>query len=307
MMEDRSETPVVSIILPTFNRAETIGRSIRSALNQTYSNFELLVIDDGSTDNTAGVLAAVSDPRLRVIWHTTNRGAPAARNTGIANARGTYISFLDSDDEWHPDKIEKELAIMEDQPEVGVVYSGFWRHIHGKKSYVPFKWVKSKEGNIHRELLWRNFINTQSLIRKNVLDTVGVFDENAPRFQDWDLFIRISEHYPFAYSHEALFDVYHSEQSITADPRAQITGLLYILKKHCSEFSLHPPILAEQYFQLSLLYFFAGDRKKAHRSLMHALKLNRFSAKYLAVLCLSVSPWLMQFVFFTYKSLKNEW
>ncbi len=299
--------PVVSIVLPTYNRAETIGRSIRSALNQTYTRFELIVVDDCSTDNTAGILAAISDPRLRVIRHTKNRGAPAARNTGIANARGAYITFLDSDDEWHPDKIEKELSLMEERPDVGVVYSGFWRHIHGKKSYVPFKWVKSKEGKIHEELLWRNFINTQSLIRKDVLDAVGVFDENAPRFQDWDLFIRISGHYPFAYSHEALFEVYHSEQSITADPRAQISGLLYILKKHCAEFSLHTPILAEQYFQLSLLYYFAGDRTKAHTFLMHALKLDHFRIKFLAVLGLSVSPRLMQYVFITYRSLRNEW
>jgi glycosyltransferase involved in cell wall biosynthesis len=277
-MEDRFEMPVVSIILPTFNRARIIGRSIRSALNQTYTRFELIIVDDCSTDDTLGILSTLTDPRLRVIRHTKNRGAPAARNTGIAEARGKYIVFLDSDDAWYPNKIEKELSLMEDQPDnVGVVYSGFWRHINGKKSYVPFSWVKSLEGNIHEQLLWRNFINTQSLIRKNCFGTVGVFDENAPKFQDWDLFIRISQHFNFAYTHEPLFDVFHSEQSISSDPEARITGLEYILRKHCAEFSLHPDILAEQYFQLSLLYFFGGDRNKARELLMRAMKLDRFN------------------------------
>ena len=196
---------------------------------------------------------------------------------------------------------------MEDRPNsIGVVYSGFWRHIHGKKSYVPSNWVKKKEGNIHEQLLWRNFINTQSLIRKDCFATVGVFDEQAPRFQDWDLFIRISEHFNFAYTHEPLFDVFNSEQSISSNPEAQISGLEYILKKHCDEFSLNKEILAEQYFQLSLLYYFGGDRKKARELLRHAMKLNRFSIKSKAIFCLSNSYPLMHFVFTTYKSLKNE-
>jgi hypothetical protein len=187
-----------------------------------------------------------------------------------------------------------------------VVYSGFWRHIHGKKSYVPFKWVRKKEGNIHEQLLWRNFINTQSLIRKNCFTTAGVFDENAPRFQDWDLFIRISKHFCFAYSNEPLFDVFHSEQSISSNPEAQISGLEFILKKHCAEFSLHKDILAEQYFQLSILYYLGGNRKKAQRLLMHAMKINHFNLKFMALFCLSVSNQLMRIAFNTYTSVKNE-
>lgn len=306
-MEDRFEVPVVSIILPTFNRAQIIERSIKSALHQTYTHFELIVIDDCSTDGTIELLSAITDPRLHVVRHTENRGASAARNTGIAKARGKYITFLDSDDKWYPTKLEKEVAIMEDQPaNVGVVYSGFWRHIHGKRSYVPFKWVKKKEGNIHEQLLWRNFINTQSLIRKNCFTVVGVFDEQAPRFQDWDLFIRISKHFNFVYSHEPLFDVFHSEESISSNPQAQISGLEYILRKHCAEFSLHREILAEQYFQLSLLYYFGEDRKKAQKLLKHALKLNHFNCKYLVMFCLFFSSHMSRFIFHSYKSLKNE-
>jgi glycosyltransferase involved in cell wall biosynthesis len=253
------------------------------------------------------LLATIDDPRLQVIRHTKNRGASAARNTGIAKARGKYITFLDSDDEWYPNKLEKELEIMEAQPEiVGVVYSGFWRYINGKKSYVPFKWVKKTEGDIHEQLLWRNFINTQSLIRKDCFTVAGVFDEQAPKFQDWDLFIRISKHFNFAFSHEPLFDVFHSERSISSNPEAQIGGLEYILRKHCAEFPLHKRILSEQYFQLSLLYYFGGDRNKAKKLLRHAIEINRFNVKHLVTFCLFSSNNLMFFVFHFYKSLKNE-
>jgi glycosyltransferase involved in cell wall biosynthesis len=306
-MEDRLHVPVVSIILPTFNRAPVIDRAIHSALHQTFIDFELIVVDDASTDGTLELLAAIPDPRLRVIQHVENRGGSAARNTGIAEARGKYITFLDSDDKWHPDKLEKELAIMEGEPEnVGVVYSGFWRHVNGKKSFVPFNWVKKKEGDIHEQLLWRNFINTQSLIRKNCFEVVGIFDEKAPKFQDWDLFLRISKRFNFAYTGEPLFDVFHSEKSITSNPEVQISGLEYILRKHCADFSLHKEILAEQYYQLSLLYYRGGDRTKAKKLLKRAMKLNRFNFKFLLTYCLSLSGRIMQFVFNIYKSFKNE-
>src|SRR6056297_2960635 len=105
----------VSVIIPTYNRAKTLLRAIDSALAQTIDDLEVVVVDDGSTDNTESVLAAYDDPRVRPVIHETNQGANVARNTGLEHACGEYVAFLDSDDEWHPAKLERQLAVLEER------------------------------------------------------------------------------------------------------------------------------------------------------------------------------------------------
>lgn len=106
MIEKSEKIPTVSVVIPTYNRAHLVGRAIQSVLNQTYQDFEIIVVDDGSTDNTEEVVKSFNDPRIRYIRHDQNRGGSAARNTGIKMARGEYIAFQDSDDEWLPEKLE---------------------------------------------------------------------------------------------------------------------------------------------------------------------------------------------------------
>src|ERR1700677_5167969 len=108
--------PEVTVVIPTHDRAETIMRAVGSVLSQTHSDFELLVIDDGSNDTTPALMAQVADPRLRLLQHTHNRGAAAARNTGIEAACGRFVAFLDSDDEWSPLKLELQLAELKAAP-----------------------------------------------------------------------------------------------------------------------------------------------------------------------------------------------
>src|SRR4030043_1337098 len=104
--------PTVSVIIPTYNRAHLVGRSIRSVLNQTYQDLEVIVVDDGSKDNTAEIVRGITDPRIVFLKHEKNRGVSAARNTGLKAARGKYIAFQDSDDEWLPQKLEKQLELF---------------------------------------------------------------------------------------------------------------------------------------------------------------------------------------------------
>ena len=103
----------VSVIIPTYNRAKLIKRSILSVLNQTYQNFEIIVVDDGSADDTKSVVESFNNPKIRYIRHDINKGQSAARNTGIKNAKGKYIAFQDSDDEWLPEKLEKQMSCFE--------------------------------------------------------------------------------------------------------------------------------------------------------------------------------------------------
>lgn len=118
------KNPTVSVIIPTHNRANLIGKAIDSVLDQTCQDFEIIVIDDGSTDNTAEIVKGFDDFKIHYISHELNRGTSAARNTGIKASRGEYIALLDSDDEWLPEKLDRQVEVLQDEPsEVGVVYS----------------------------------------------------------------------------------------------------------------------------------------------------------------------------------------
>lgn len=122
-----SQNELVSVIIPTYNRANLILQAVKSVLNQTYKNFEIIIVDDGSSDNTEDVINVIHDNRIRYIKHAINKGASAARNTGIREAKGKYIAFQDSDDHWLPDKLEKQVKRIENTPDhVGAVFGGYW-------------------------------------------------------------------------------------------------------------------------------------------------------------------------------------
>jgi glycosyltransferase involved in cell wall biosynthesis len=250
------EKPTVSIIIPTYNRAQLIGRSIHSVLNQTYQDFEIIVVDDGSTDNTAEVIKKFQEKekRIRYIKQARNKGAAAARNTGIKNAKGEFIAFQDSDDEWLPGKLEKQMNVFENaSPEVGIVYTGFWRIENDKKTYIPFSWVKQKEGNIHKELLKGNFVTTQSIVvRKKCFEKAGMFDENLPRLQDWELVIRLSKYYDFKCIDKPLMISYYTSNSISSNQDALIIAQKLILKKYFGDIKKNKKVLANHYLGIGI-------------------------------------------------------
>lgn len=242
--------PTVSIILPTFNRSYIIDRSIRSILDQTYQEFELIIVDDGSTDNTEDVVRSFEDKRINYLKYKLNRGAAHARNVGIREARGQYIAFQDSDDEWISDKLAKQIEVItETSPDVGIVYSGYWRIIGYEKTYLPKKGNYSKGGDIQDILLKGNFITTQTvLMRKECLKKAGLFDERLPRFQDWELWLRASKWYLFQFIDEPLVITYYQKDSITSKPDSLIDAFELILQKHKQAFEKNPKAFAQAYF-----------------------------------------------------------
>ena len=140
--------PKVSVIIPTYNRAAFLRLAIASVLNQTFQNFEIIVIDDASQDHTREVVNSLSDTRIRYIRHEGNRGVAVSRNTGVVNAKGSYIAFLDDDDEWFPEKLQKQFDLLEAcQPIVGVVYTGAFI-IEESSKRVLAKVFPKKRGNI---------------------------------------------------------------------------------------------------------------------------------------------------------------
>jgi glycosyltransferase involved in cell wall biosynthesis len=286
-----NEKPKVSIIIPTYNRANLIGRAIQSVLDQTYKDFELIIVDDGSIDYTEDIIKEFQkkDKRIKYIRREKNRGGSAARNTGIKAARGEYIAFQDSDDEWLPEKLEKQMNVFENAPaEVGVVYTGFLRIKNDKKTYTPSSWVTQKEGNIYKELLKGNFVTTQSIVmRKECFVKTGMFDENLPRLQDWELVIRLSKYYDFKCVDEPLMISYYTSNSISANQNALMIARKLILEKYFEDIKKNKKVLAKHYFDIGFSLCSNGDFQEGKDYLIKAVKANPLNVKFLLVVFLS--------------------
>lgn len=285
-----NENPTVSVIIPTYNRAHLIGRSIQSVLDQTYRDFEIIVVDDGSTDNTENVVKTFNDSRIRHIKHKDNRGGSAARNTGIKLAKGGYIAFQDSDDEWLPTKLEKQMkAFRKTSDEVGVVYTGFYRIENNIKNYIPSSLIPKKEGYIHKTLLNGNFVTTQAaIVKKECFKKAGMFDERLPRLQDWELWIRISKYYNFECIDEPLVQSYYQSVSISSNQDALITALMMILEKHSIDFNENKKVIAPYYFTIGSNLYFNGKRDGWKNYYCNVIKMDPFNIRLIVSIFISL-------------------
>lgn len=202
----------VSIILPTYNRAYCIQRAVDSVLCQTWHDWELIVVDDGSSDGTEEIIAgcAAADSRIRYHRQPKNMGVSAARNEGIRQARYEYIAFQDSDDVWHEDKLEKQMRIFEENPEIGLVYCAMQgTRQDGSRIRVPDAAMDEQllRGNMYGLLLQGNVIDAPTaVVRKACVEKCGGFDETLSCLEDWELFLRIAREYEIGYADEALVD-----------------------------------------------------------------------------------------------------
>ncbi len=226
--------PFISVIIPTYNRAHLIERSIFSVLSQSYSRFELIVVDDASTDNTAELVAAIGDVRIRYIKCEINSGAAAARNRGIKEARYDWIAFLDSDDTWHADKLEKQVAAMDGQ--AGFIYCSFLRHAgDGTENIMPSadRPADRREGVIFGEMLMGNFIGIPTmLIHKSMLEKSGLFNTSLRCYEDYDLLLRLTQYTKVIHVNEVLVDVYETPGSVGLSPEAFFDSVPRILNEY---------------------------------------------------------------------------
>lgn len=193
--------PKISVIIPAYNAAATILETIDSVLNQTFTDFEVWVIDDGSQDHTKTLVENISDSRVQVMTYP-NGGVCVARNRGIALATGELIAFLDADDLWTSDKLEKQYAALQEHPEAGVAYSWTcFMDITDRETPPTFhppleyQWT----GNVYQNLLVQDFIHSGSntLIRREAISSVGEFDQTCAGCADWDYWLRLAAQWPF--------------------------------------------------------------------------------------------------------------
>ncbi len=221
--------PQVSVIIPAYNAAETIVRTIESVLRQTYEDFEIVVINDGSTDDTAACVEAVRDPRIRLLSFS-NGGLPTARNRGITAARGQYLAFLDSDDLWRKTKLESHVALFQSRADVGVVYS--WTcTIDSEDRVLGQQHCVSWEGDIYRHLLQAFFVGNASnaIIRREVVDSVGRFDTGLICGEDWDFLVRAASRYLWAVVPAFLVFYRWRDGSMSSDANLMRVGLTKVV------------------------------------------------------------------------------
>lgn len=282
--------PLVSVILPTYNRSKMVSRAIRSVLYQTYPFFELIIVDDGSTDDTEQVLATFRDKRIQHIRCEKNRGGPTARNMAIKRAKGEYVAFQDSDDEWMPKKLEKHISLFERLPSnYGVVYSDCLV-IEDKRRYLISSNYPPKSGFVMDDILNGNFVTMQIVTRRSCLVEEGLFDENLHRLQDWELWIRISQKYHYYYIPEPLTVVYRHKNSLTSNLNELIKSTEFILQKHKKVFQENRHALGKRLAILADMYARKSDFSKAKDIYGKVFPLNKNYKYLLARILLTIFP-----------------
>ncbi len=222
---------MVSVIIPSYNRAKTIKQSIMSVLKQSYTDIEVIVVDDCSTDNTAEIVKMISDKRIKYIHHSKKQGACAARNTGINYAQGEYIAFQDSDDIWKGNKLQIQMKVLKDK-KTDVVFSAINRHNYGRNPY-KFPTMLSGEKSEH-DIVMGFYASTQTIVGKREVFEQYKFDTEIARMQDYDLMVRVSRNKKIYYVDLPLVDVFLQEDSITTkntDKHKKIVEISNVLLK----------------------------------------------------------------------------
>ena len=282
--------PKVSVIIPTCNRAGFLRGAIDSVLSQTFQDFEIVVVDDASTDNTPEIVACFHDQRIKFIRHKSRKGAAIARNTGITNSKCDYIAFLDDDDEWFPEKLAKQMAVMlASPPRGGVSCIPAIDLVDRASGKIKGQMIPTKSGDLSEALLIDNCIGGTSsvLIKKDCFKKVGMFDEALPSMEDYDLWIRISRWFHFDYVKEPLLKYYVHQKKISKNLHALSRGMEILLLKHGNspQFKRY---LSYRYLSLGVDFCYSRDTGQALESYLKAIKLYPFEFRHYFNLCLSL-------------------
>ena len=214
------QEPLISVIIPTYNREKTIDRAVDSVLKQTYSNLEVIVVDDGSSDRTEEIVKGISDPRVRFYKLPQNGGAGHARTEGVKLAGGELIAFHDSDDVWRPEKLQRQMAYWQEHPEFSMVYCAFLSHRpNGEDVQMPYEGMAGElEGDAFYSLLLRNSMGTPTMVlKKDCFEERGGFDSHLRCLEDWEFALRFSEKYYIGYLNEVQVDVYKTAGSVSTE------------------------------------------------------------------------------------------
>ena len=276
------DIPKVSVIVPTHDRADLLPRAIDSVLAQTYGDYEIVIVDDCSADDTQDVIARFSDPRIRSFRHDRNMGQSAAINTGIAHARGEYIGFLDDDDEWMPGKLEGQVALLDaSPPDVAMVY-GWMDRVDDSTGRVMPAYRNTVQGDIFERSLALSIPGPTIvlLLRASVVREVGGMDDDVLRHNDIDLISRVSRRYRAAVLPEVVAKAHfgHDHERMGEDSPKNLAAASAFLRSHMSKFeselSERPRACAAVLRRLAAVEMMRGNRRRSLAAMASAVKLD---------------------------------
>ena len=269
-----NNSPLVSIVIPTYNHAPMLQRALATVVEQTYQNWNAIVVNNFSTDNTLEVVAAFNDPRIQCVNFRNNGVIGASRNEGIALATGKYVAFLDSDDTWFPTKLEKCVEILESGSDL-VCHAEYWIDESGKSRLVAYG---PSEAATHHNLIYKgNRISTSAtVVRAALLKEVHGFDV-APEListEDYDLWIRLAaKSDKFAFISEPLGEYHRHDNNVSANIEKHLAAELALLEKHFSANTRFENMIARRR-RKALAYYGAG--RSLHRTRKHFLALQKY-------------------------------
>jgi len=266
--------PRVTVVLPTYNRADTLGRAMATVLAQTCDDLELIVVDDGSTDDSAGVIARHQhDRRVRCLRLSRRGGAAAARNAGIQAGTAPFVAFQDSDDEWTPSKLALQLRVLEADTSIGWV-GGRHRVVTPSDTWEVAPSAVIAGADHRAELLdGRAFVTPTWLVRRSVIDAAGGFRADMPCLEDWDLIFRLDDLCDLGAVDEVILIRHASADSLFGHLPSQVIGMEMVLAEHAHRWHGFRRELATRYRELGRLQAGSGSRTKALRSYASALRL----------------------------------
>lgn len=265
--------PVFSIIIPTYNRAHLLPRAIKSALAQTFTDFELIIVDDASTDETPQVMASFQDPRIVYLRQEQNGGASSTRNAGIKIAKGKYISFLDDDDELSPKFLQRTFDTLEAaSPDVGFAWCGvrYVRNSGTEKEFTEEKvWHLDRPAKSNRHA-WPPYLQIGTgyglTVKRTCFDSVGTFDERLQAVVDTDLMFRLGAHYPYVAVPEVLVIIHrHNEDRLTAPTLRRARSLKQVIDNNRKFLEANPRLWSQFHIKLAGLYYGIGDTQQGRK------------------------------------------
>jgi len=314
------EKDCVSVIIPVYNRENMIGDTIDSVLSQSYSNLELIVIDDGSTDNTKDIVKSFNDDRI-LLMETSHKGAYVARNIGIQNSSGEYIAFLDSDDVWLPGKLEKQIIVAK-KNHVDFVFTNGFVLRESENGYQIDLFHKadsdSYRGKCYVELLRNNFISTSSvLVNRNIIDDVGYFIAENRGSLDYEMWLRIAKRYEIDFIPQPLFLYKSHSNSLSGNRVARLHDVLYVYdlqEKWCvqnrlrNERKIVRGSISRTFILGGLFYYSTGKGSTARKYFFKALTSGNIDSysRIWSLVCL-VTPYpIYQRLYSHYADLKGD-
>lgn len=268
--------PLVSVIITTRNRKEMLKRAVESVLKQTYSDLELIIVDDHSTDGTSRGSIGHDDARIKYLRNEACRGANFSRNTGIRASRGELVCVLDDDDAWLPTKLEKQVKKFQSGPDsVGLIYTGYFTVTSDGHTILEAN--PTHRGSVYRILIARCIFGALTvMVRKEILIKAGLYDENLSSCQDWDLWIRVTKLCDVDFVDEPLAKYYiHGDQKSTQLTKV-LDGRLYLYNKYRTDIESNPRVEGQHLLRIGILQLQKNNRRIGMGYLFRSITTNPF-------------------------------